>query len=184
MKTLDLSNNQLTSFTLPGGSTKFNNNWFTILNDPEGLTNLESLNLQNNQLTSLTLPEGLTNLRELDLRGNQLTSLTLSPDTASSMDSLNLQISGNPLVSISLPAGKDIDIRLDVEPEHYGISYGVVDAVGPKISRVENGLEVSWESGVLQKSVGVEGPWEDVHASSPLRVSPSLSSEFFRVRAE
>ena len=50
--------------------------------------------------------------------------------------------------------------------------------------RLANGLELSWESGVLQKSAGVEGPWEDVRASSPLRVSPSLSSEFFRVRAE
>ena len=140
---------------------------------------MESLNLQNNQLTSLSLPDGLTKLRELDLRGNQLTSLTLSPDTASSIDSLNLQISGNPLVNISLPAGFD-KIRFDVEPEHYV----VVAAVGPKISRVENGLEVSWESGVLQKSAGVEGPWEDVNASSPLQVSPLLSSEFFRLRAE
>ena len=91
------------------------------------------------------------------------------------------------MVSISLPAGMDIDIRFDVEPEHYRISYYDPLAVAPEspeISRGENGLEVSWESGVLQKSARIEGPWEDVRASSPLRVSPSLPAEFFRARAE
>ena len=190
LKELNLLGNQLTSLSLPDGLTNLerldlSNNQLTSLTLPDGLTSLKWLDLSNNQLTSLTLPDGLTSLKWLYLDRNQLTSLTLSPDTASSIDSLNLQISGNPLVNISLPAGKDIDIRLDVEPEHYGISYGVVDAVGPEISRVENGLEVSWESGVLQKSARIEGPWEDVDASSPLRIfRPSLPAEFFRVRSE
>ena len=190
LEDLDLSGNQLkrSSFFLPDGLTNLKSldlrgNQFASFFLPAGLTNLEELDLSNNQLTSFILPEGLTNLKSLDLRGNHLTSLTLSPDTASSIDSLNLQISGNPLVSISLPAGFD-KISFDVEPEHYGISYGVIAAVVPKISRVENSLQVSWESGVLQKSANIEGPWEDVNASSPLQISPSRPTEFFRVRAE
>ena len=99
-------------------------------------------------------------------------------------------------MEIRLPVGFSEPTRYDVgrglrERELYRISYYDPLSVAPSspkisISRVENGLEVYWESGVLQKSTGVEGPWKDVRASSPLRIfpRPSLPAEFFRVRVE
>ena len=84
----------------------------------------------------------------------------------------------------------NLDIPADIRIEFYGASppsppdEPSLPPRGLTYRRLANGLEVSWESGVLQKSAGVEGPWEDVNASSPLQVSPSLSSEFFRLRAE
>ncbi len=58
MEILDISDNQLTSLTLP-----------------DGLLNLLLLELYNNCLTSLTLPAGLVSLERLHLRGNPLESL-------------------------------------------------------------------------------------------------------------
>ena len=193
---LDLSSNQLTSLTLPEGLTNLKTlrlyeNQLTSLTLPEGLTSLEYLTLDYNQLTSLTLPEGLTSLEWLDLRQNQLTSLTL-PEGLTNLKTLRL--SGNPFMEIRLPVGFKNPIRFDVgrgllERQLYRISYYDPLSVAPSspkisISRGENGLEVSWKSGVLQKSAGVEGPWQDVNASSPLQVSPSLPAEFFRVRSK
>ena len=206
LKDLNLSSNQLTNFALPNGLTNLRELWLfenqlTSLALPEGLTNLEDLRLSGNQLTNftlpeeltnlkyllidgnqltrLTLPDGLTNLKDLNLSTNQLTSLTLSPDTASHHFWLNLWIEGNPWMRIRWPVGLNISVRFDVGPEHYSISYYDI-----LISRVENGLEIFWDVGVLQTSANIEGPWKDVIASSPLRVNPSLSSEFFRVRSK
>ena len=153
---------------------------------------MEYLYLPGNQLTSLTLLKGLTSLQSLDLRNNQLTNVVL-PEGLSSLETL--QLSGNPFMEIRLPVGfSSPTLRYDVgrglgERELYRISYYDPLSVAPSspkisISRGENGLEISWESGVLQKSASIEGPWEDVHASSPLQVNPSLPAEFFRVRAE
>ena len=97
-------------------------------------------------------------------------------------------------MEIRLPVGFSEPTRFDVgrglgERELYRVSYYDPLAVAPSspkisISRGENGLEISWESGVLQKSAGIEGPWQNVDETSPLQVNPSLPAEFFRVRAE
>ena len=62
----------------------------------------------------------------------------------------------------------------------------VEEARSPRITRAGDALEITWTVGVLQTSAGVEGPWKDVRASSPLRIfpRPSIPAEFFRVRAE
>ena len=244
---LDLRNNQLTSLTLPNGLTNLREihleaNQLTNLVLPEGLTNLQRLYLYHNQLTNLTLPEGLTNLEVLVLRSNDLTSLTL-PEGLTNLKILNL--SGNPrLTNLALPkgltnlgllffssygvrrltlaedtaerfAGIDADRglaynlgvycpnvplekvilpkRLDGKIFFLGMEDDVYDNLeflfledAPKITRVGDALEITWAVGVLQTSAGIEGPWKDVNASSPLRIfpRPSIPAEFFRVRAE
>ncbi len=181
--------NRLTSLTLPEGLTNLEylnlGNRLTSLTLPEGLTNLEELDLSYNRLTSLTLPKGLTNLKYLDLRYNQLTNLFLSPDTASRHKRLELFIEDNPWMRIRQPVGMDIEFF--VGPDHYGISDYDLPA-SPKISQVGNGWEISWDDGVLQSAVDVDGPWQDVHLPSPVKLRwlliSSIPAEFFRVRAE
>ena len=189
MEGLELVGNELTSFTLPDGLTNLDyldlsGNQLTSLTLPNGLTNLEGLILSDNQLTSLTLPKGLTNLKYLYIRYNQLTNLFLSPDTASRHERLELFIKDNPWMRIRQLVG--MNIKFDVGPEHYGFSYYRVSS--PKISRVGNGLEISWHDGVLQSSADVDGPWQDVHLPSPVKLRQllisSIPAEFFRVRAE
>ena len=60
------------------------------------------------------------------------------------------------------------------------------DLRSPRITRAGDALEITWAVGVLQTSAGIEGPWKDVNASSPLRIfpRPSLPAEFFRVRSK
>ena len=196
LRSLDLENNQLTSLTLPDGLTalwelRLSSNDLTNFTLPDGLTNLEYLYLHSNQLTSLALPKGLTNLWWLEISDNQLTNLFLSPDMVSRylrwrlfprlFPRLRLFIEDNPWMRIRQSVG--LNIKFDVGTEHYSISYYDLPA-SPKISRVGNGLEISWDDGVLQSAVDVDGPWQDVIAGSPLRVTPSLSSEFFRVRSK
>ena len=168
IRELNLSESGLTSLTLP-----------------EGLTNLKKLYLYNNELTSLTLPEGLTNLTSLSLYNNQLTNLFLPPDTASRHKRLELFIEDNPWMRIRQLVG--MNIEFDVGHEHYGISYYDLPA-SPKISRVENGLQISWDDGVLQASADVDGPWQDVHLPSPVKLRrlliSSIPAEFFRVRSK
>ena len=82
LATLDLSANQLTSFTLPTGLTSLTTlvlggNQLTNFSFLSGLTNLTTLYLDNNQLTNLTLPAGLTSLTELLLENNPLTTFVL-----------------------------------------------------------------------------------------------------------
>ena len=179
---LSLSDNELTSLTLP-----------------KGLTNLEVLDLYGNELTSLTLPEGLKNLWALNLSYNQLTSLRLAEDTAerfAGIDAeralaynLTVHCSNVPLRKVILPK------RLDGKVSFRGMEDDVYDNLeflfledlwSPKITRAGDALEITWAVGVLQTSAGIEGPWKDVRASSPLRIfpRPSLPTEFFRVRAE
>ena len=202
LKELWIENNRLASLTLPDGLTnlerlELRTNQLTSLILPDGLTNLQSLHLRENQMTSLILPDGLTSLRSLQLQNNQLTNLVVSPGASSQWGgNLSLYVYGNPFMEIGLPVGFSEPTRFDVtrwvgERERYRISYYDPLSVAPSspkisISRGENGLEVSWESGVLQKSAGVEGPWQNVDETSPLRIfpRPSLPAEFFRVRAE
>src|SRR5262245_9194874 len=108
LTTLNLSDNPLTSLTLPAGLTSLvglslrDNCSLINLSLPADLTsltyldaccgaiksirglgaakNLTTLNLWGNQLTSLTLPAGLTSLGELYLQGNPLTNLALPAD--------------------------------------------------------------------------------------------------------
>ena len=191
---LNLAGNQLTTLTLPQGLTSLRKlyirwNQLTTLTLPEGLTSLEWLDLTENQLTNVTLPQGLTSLGYLSLAGNQLTTLTLPEG----LDLVWLDLQENPLKLLRVPAEMNIenwwDIPADTRIEFYEPSPpSPLDEPslprGFTYRRLANGLELSWEGGTLQKSAGVEGPWEDVHASSPLQVSPALSSEFFRLRVE
>jgi Leucine-rich repeat (LRR) protein len=81
--TLNLSNNQLTSFNRTGLTSLtdlyLTNNQLTSI-DVSALTNLTVLMLTNNQLTSFN-GTGLTNLTRLELHNNQLTSIDVSPLT-------------------------------------------------------------------------------------------------------
>ena len=84
----------------------------TSLTLPEGLENLETLNLAgqgdlysypyDNHLTTFSLPESLTNLKTLDISNNDLLSLVLPVDLTN-LETLNL--SGNNLHFLTLPEG-------------------------------------------------------------------------------
>ena len=50
----------------------------------------------------------------------------------------------------------------------------VEEARSPRITRAGDALEITWAVGVLQTSAGIEGPWKDVRASSPLWIFPDL----------
>ena len=97
----------LTSITLPNGLTNLEvldldgNYQLTNVTLPGGLTNLVQLKLSHNQLTSLILPDGLTNLEYLDLSFTRLTSLIL-PDGLTNLKELLLY---NQLSSLTLPEG-------------------------------------------------------------------------------
>ena len=200
---LYLSENQLTSFTLPEGLTNLKLldlavNQLTNFTLPEGLTSLESLDLAVNQLTNLTLPNGLTNLKWLTLTGNQLTSLKLAQDTAERF--LGIDTSGGLAYNLRVRYGHELKVTLKVIlPKRLDgkVSFAdtgnaqfeflfLEDLRSPKITRAGDALEITWAVGVLQTSAGIEGPWKDVNASSPLRIfpRPSIPAEFFRVRAE
>ena len=200
---LYLSKNQLTSFALPGGSTnltelRFSENQLTNFVLPEGLTNLKRLYLFGNQLTNLTLPKGLTSLQWLDLTDNQLTSLTLAEDTAERF--LGIDTGRGLAYNLRVRYGHELKVILKVilpkrlNGKVFFADTGnaqfeflfLEDARSPRITRAGDALEITWSVGVLQTSAGIEGPWKDVNASSPLRIfpRPSLPAEFFRVRAE
>ena len=193
LNTLQLDYLQLTNLTLP-----------------EGLTNLRTLDLSRNRLSTFTLPEGL-NLAWLYL-GYQFNPRNLA-NSVVNFDLLRVPESGTGdfflhITSRGWTSYKWFSTWENRWPYHDwrdGPNHGDyrtfrIERYDPSLPpsppdepslprgltyrRLANGLEISWESGVLQKSAGVEGPWENVNASSPLRVSPSLSSEFFRLRAE
>ena len=114
-----------------------------------------------------------------------LTYLFLSPDTAESRGWLGLSLFNNPPFEIRLPVGFDIRhidnfgrVLGPIGPEDYDLVYYDPSSLVPASPEISRG-----ESGVLQKSANVEGPWQNVDETSPLRVNPSLPAEFFRVRA-
>jgi hypothetical protein len=88
LTTLDLSFDQLTSLTIPAGTSLttlvLSYNQLTDLSFLNELTNLTTLYLAMNGLSSLTLPAGLTNLTALDLGGNPLRTFVLPEPLAAS----------------------------------------------------------------------------------------------------
>lgn len=117
VKEVDLSSNNLTSFTVPReGLTHlrvlrldFNKlTSFTLLQ--ESLTYLETLDLGCNQLPSFTVPQGsLTKLIKLDLRENQLNSFTAPQGSLTNLKNLYLHI--NKLKSLPFPQGSFIHLE-------------------------------------------------------------------------
>lgn len=110
---LDFSNFGLTSITLPEGLTNLETlnlsggnyggfNHLTTFSLPEGLTNLKTLNIRGNNLLSLTLPADLNNLETINLENNNLQFLTL-PEGLASLKTLNLE--RNRLTSLTLSKG-------------------------------------------------------------------------------
>jgi len=107
LTSLNLQNNQLTSFNYPTNLTslQFLNltaNPFTNVFFPDGLTNLTSLAIQSCGLTKLTLPAGMTSLISLQLSGNQFTNLTLP---ANMMNLKVMDLGLNQLTNFILPVG-------------------------------------------------------------------------------
>ena len=205
LRWLHLAGNLLTNLALPRGLTnlevlvlRFND--LTSLTLPEGLTNLKILNLFGNpRLTNLALPRGLTNLGLLFFSSYGFRRLTLAEDTAerfAGIDAdrglaynLGVYCPNVPLKEVILPK------RLDGKVFFRGMEDDVYnnleflfleDLRSPRITRAGDALEITWRVGVLQTSAGIEGPWKDVRASSPLRIfsRPSLPAEFFRVRSK
>lgn len=107
LKTLDLSYNKLTSFTLPPELTKLtylyvSGNQLTELTLPPSLTKLTTLEFGYNRLTELILPPEFTSLTSLYLVDNQLTELTIPP----SLTKLTtLVLVDNQLTDLTIPAG-------------------------------------------------------------------------------
>jgi hypothetical protein len=81
---VDLSDNQLTSLTLP-----------------EGLTHLRSLQVWGNNLTNLTLPEGLSSLYYVGVEGNPINAVVVPLW----MNLDYLDIAGFPKESVTFHAG-------------------------------------------------------------------------------
>jgi hypothetical protein len=46
------------------------------------------------------------------------------------------------------------------------------------------GLEIRWDLGKLQFAHNTSGPWADLPAASPFRLSPIGEKGFFRVKLE
>jgi hypothetical protein len=103
---LNLSQNLLTTFTLPTGMSNLieldlDFNQLTNLTLPNDLRNLSGLDLDFNQLTLLHLPSSLTRLGALHLRANQFTSFNLPVE----LTNLSyLDVSENPVSSVNLPS--------------------------------------------------------------------------------
>ena len=138
LRSLDLQDNHLVDFTLPGSLTNL-----TILNVsvngmtncvlPGGLSNLGTLILEGNSLTRLELPPGLVHLASLDVDGNDITHISLPtnltsltfldlsfnslsqfsfPDGLTNLGTLNLR--GNVFTNFAVPAGLTSLTELDV----------------------------------------------------------------------
>jgi hypothetical protein len=109
LATLRLSENQLTSFTLPAGLTNLvmlnlSGNQLTNVTLPPGLSRLETLDVGGNALTSLALPSGLIHLTGLFFVANQLTSLALPPDMT---NLVSLGFLANPFTTLVAPETLD-----------------------------------------------------------------------------
>ncbi|WWD04857.1 hypothetical protein V865_002928 [Kwoniella europaea PYCC6329] len=113
LKSVDLSNNKLSSFSIsPSGMnslSKFvlkNNNFEGELPDLSGLRSLQSLDVSYNNTGALFDTSNLTNLTRLDVRSNQLTgSFPILPSSIQSLYLSSNQFTG-PI--LSLPAPKDL----------------------------------------------------------------------------
>ena len=185
---MDLSDNQLTSLTLPAGLSSLvldlSGNQLTSLALPESLTDSWELDLSDNQLAFLTLPAGLSSL-VLDLSGNQLTSLTLPAD----LRLRELDLRSNPIEQLLVPEGMNIDnLELHGFSKESIIRY-VPDSVflGLVIRREADGrVAIVFSGGVLQSADNLSsGDWEDItNAVSPFYINPAEASQrFFRVRS-
>ncbi len=97
---IDLSDNKLTSITLP-----------------DSLTSLKSLYLSGNKLTSITLPSSLTSLNSLSLRGNKLISINI-PNALTRYINLDLESNQLSLLSkIILNRFKELNVNFNVNIE-------------------------------------------------------------------
>jgi formylglycine-generating enzyme required for sulfatase activity len=113
---LNLFNNHLTNFVLPGG---FRNlavldlgfNSLAQCSLPDDLTNLNTLFLEGNALTDFILPAGLTALTKLDLAGNALNRFALRPEMTNLAFTL---IFANQLTNLSLPPNLHRLLHLDL----------------------------------------------------------------------
>ena len=113
------------------------------------------------------MPDGLTSLQHLDLADNQLSSLTLSPDTASSIDFLGLQISENPLVNIRLPAGFD-KIRFRFLSNYELVYYDPGDAPVAPVDSLE--IQVVRQNGVSE-TIEVDRDIVNLHLNNQRLIS-------------
>ena len=52
--------------------------------------------------------------------------------------------------------------------------------------RLEDGIEIVWDRGILQSALTIKGPWKDVTFDETRRLflRSSLPAEFFRVKPE
>ena len=105
MTELNLSQNLLTSFSLPAGMTNLIEldlafNQLTNLILPPDLRNLNALDLDFNQLTILNFPSNLTSLGFLHLRANQFTNFNVPAELTGLT---YLDVKENPLSNFTLP---------------------------------------------------------------------------------
>jgi hypothetical protein len=144
---LNLSNNQLSSVSLPGG-----------------LMNLAALDLSGNLLTNLTLPVELVNLSTLDLQGNPLAQLLLPEPAVERLQPI-LQALVNQGVTVT-PYPTDVRLVLarTSDPGTLGLMM-----TGPPVSyqvQVSNDLiywtdldQVIEPNQPLTQPVGSQGTW-------------------------
>jgi hypothetical protein len=109
-------NNVLTNLDLPQGLTALetldiDNNLLFSVSLPADLKSLTRLNLEANQLSTLTLPAGMTNLAVLFLVRNHLDSLALPADLTKLAF---LDVTGNNLVNVALPGSLTALTNLDL----------------------------------------------------------------------
>jgi hypothetical protein len=53
-----------------------------------------------------------------------------------------------------------------------------------RVQPAEGSLQVLWDSGILQYSPSLDGPWTDLPAASPFRLSTIGRQGYFRVKIE
>ena len=154
----------------------------TLSRLPDGLTNLRSLSIRNSPLSGWTLPNGLSNLVWLYLRGNSMTEL-IFPEDMARLKVLNLDES-----SITrLSAHRDFDVEnlnLSGFPKEDITFYG-----SPSLTILQwkrGMLEILWNGrDILQSADTFTGKWKAVEdASSPYRIQPTGSAQFFRLQQQ
>lgn len=103
-----------------------------------------------------------------------------------------LRIGGDHLASEALSSYYQGDLdevavyAKDLTPEeiliHYGLITQVVEPPTLGIARDGEFIVISWAGGTLQAASAVVGPWNNVNATSPLQIQPTLVERYYRVK--
>jgi hypothetical protein len=56
--------------------------------------------------------------------------------------------------------------------------------VALRLTMVSGEPQIDWDTGILQQAPTLQGPWADLPATSPFRLSTTPKQDYFRVKLE